>query len=567
MLVLFRYAIGMNTNATLPELIAFLLPPAADLRLDALEVDTLDPTILLFVTSTQPTASCPRCQQPATRVHSHYTRTLADVPWASVAVRLYLQVRRWFCPTPGCVRRIFTERLPALVMPFARRTTRLADRQRRIGLAVGGNPGARIGATVASPTSRDTLLRLVRAVPDLDPPHPQVIGVDDWAFRKGHHYGTLIVDLERHRPLDLLPDRTADTFAAWLKQYPTIRIVSRDRASSYADGAAEGAPDALQVADRWHLLRNLGEALQRVLAHHPTALRSAAQTGEASQPAPAPASTTGGTEQLPATPPAAPEVDPQPEPARTHREQQFHAVLELHAQGWRYRQIAAELQLDRRTVRRYILGGELPKRGAPGIQRTSSIQPYRAYVEQRWQAGCQNGMELWRELQAKGYSGSYSSMCRALKWLRQGDGRRTDRTTPVTPKAPTLSPRQAMWLLVRPTQDLTDDEQVARDTLCAASGAIALASKLAQSFQQMVTTRDAPALDGWLAEAKACEVPELRQFAASLQRDYAAVKAGLSEEWSNGQLEGQVNRLKLLKRQMFGRAKFDLLRTRVLHAA
>ena len=146
-------------------------------------------------------------------------------------------------------------------------------------------------------------------------------------------------------------------------------------------------------------------------------------------------------------------------------------------------------------------------------------------------------------------------------------GRRTRPATPGTPKVRVLSPRQSMWLLVRSTKHLTDDEQAARDALCAASGAIATASRLAQSFQQMVTTRDAPALDGWLAEAKACAVAELRQFAASLQRDYAAVKAGLSEVWSNGQLEGQVNRLKLLKRQMFGRAKFDLLRTRVLHAA
>jgi transposase len=411
------------------------------------------------------------------------------------------------------------------------------------------------------------LLRLVRGVPDAAPPDPQVIGVDDWALRKGHDYGTLIIDLERHQPIDMLPDRTAETFAAWLKQYPTIRIVSRDRASSYADGAAEGAPDALQVADRWHLLRKLGEALQRVLAHHPAALRSAAEAGEDAQAEPVPASATGGAEQSPATPPATPDVAPQPEPARTSREQQFRAVLELHAQGWRYRQIAAELHLDRRTVRRYILGGEVPKRGAPGIQRTSSIQPYRAYVERRWQAGCQHGMELWRELQAQGYRGSYASMCRALKWLRQGDGRRTHPATPATPKPRALSPRQAMWVLIRPAEQLSDDEQAARTALCVASEAIATASTLAQSFQQMVTTRDAAALDDWLAAAKVCEVAELRQFAASLQRDYVAVKAGLSEVWSNGQLEGQVNRLKLLKRQMYGRANFDLLRKRVLHAA
>lgn len=556
----------MNTCYSLPELVSFLLPAAVDLRLEALEVETLDPSITIIVTSTQPTSLCPSCHQPATRVHSHYHRTLADVPWATAAIRLFLHVRRFFCPTPGCAHRIFTERLPALVMPSARRTTRLAARQRRIGLAVGGNPGARVAAAVDAPTSRDTLLRFVRSVPEPAPPSPQVIGVDDFAFRKGHHYGTLIVDLERRQPIEVLPDRTAETFAAWLKQYPTIRIISRDRASSYADGAAEGAPNALQVADRWHLLKNLGEALQRVLTHHPAALRSAAQGGgdpQSVQPVAAP----GVAEQPPGSTMSAPAREAACPPAGTAREQQFQAVLELHAQGRRYRQIAADLQLDRRTVKRYILSGELPKRGAPGIQRTSSLQPYRAYVERRWQEGCQNGMALWREVQAQGYRGSYASMCRALKWLRQGDGRRTQSLASAPPVARALSPRQAMWLLVRPAEHLTSDEQTARDALCAASAVIATATTLAHAFQQMVTKRDVVALDQWLAEAKACEVGELRQFAASLQRDYGAVKAGVSEEWSNGQLEGQVNRLKLLKRQMFGRAKFDLLRTRVVHAA
>lgn len=541
--------------------VTIFLPDVPDLCLET--VDVTEDGVCLTTRAAQAAPPCPLCAQLATRVHSRYQRTLTDLPAVGRTVHLRVQVRRFFCDNPACVRAIFAERLGAAIATYARRTARLTAQLQRLAFALGGEAGAPIVSDLGMPASASTLLRLQRRADLPTPPPPTIIGVDDFAFRKGQRYGTLIVDLERHCPIDVLPDREADTLAAWLKDQPQIEIISRDRASAYAEGAAAGAPQAIQVADRFHLLQNAGDALQRVLQQHPAALRAAAQAA-ADLPPSAPA--------LPPEPPAPPAVAhlpvaPAPQPELSEREQRFHTVLALHAAGRSVRQIAAAVHLNWRTVKRYILARELPKRGAPAIQLTSSVRPYLGYVEQRWREGCHNAVQVLEEIRAKGYRGSYSSMCRALKPLRQGDGRRTT-PTPTTPRPPrALSPRQAMWLLVRPEEELTEDERAGRRVLADANHAIATAAALVQTFGQIVRERSSAALDGWLEAATMSGVGELKRFAASLRRDYAAVCAALSLVWSNGQLEGQINRLKGIKKAMYGRGKFDLLRRRVLYAA
>jgi transposase len=242
---------------------ATLLPDPVELRLDHLISESNAVTVV--VETAREAVPCPDCQRPSRRIHSHYTRTLADLPWNGIAVRLRLHTRRFFCSSLTCSRRVFTERLPGTAGRYARRTLRFEEALQMLGLLVGGEPGARLAQKLGMRTSGDTLLRRTRQHTAAGPPTPRVLGVDDWAWKRGYRYGTVLVDLERHAVIDLLPDREAASLEHWLKQHSGVEVISRDRSNAYAEGASQGAPEAVQVADRWHLLRNVGEALQRVV--------------------------------------------------------------------------------------------------------------------------------------------------------------------------------------------------------------------------------------------------------------------------------------------------------------
>ena len=253
---------------TVNELCDLLLPPSESLWIES--IDAQEQGLILKMAVIEPKAICPDCLQPTLRVHGRYWRTLSDLPWAATPVQLRLQVRRFWCETSSCKRKTFTERLSELAPHYARTTARLHHIQTDIGLALGGSAGGRRLVNQGLPGSRNTLLRRIRRYSPPEAPAPEIMGIDDWAKRKGHTYGTLVVDLERHRPVEILPDRTAETVAAWMRSHPEVKIVARDRAEAYASGVKEGAPQAIQVADRWHLLKNLREAVETELSFRPS---------------------------------------------------------------------------------------------------------------------------------------------------------------------------------------------------------------------------------------------------------------------------------------------------------
>jgi transposase len=546
-----------------------LLPDATTLRLEACEVDDTTAQITLRVQSTQTHAPCPLCATPARRIHSDYGRTLADLPWAQYRVCLQLRVRKWFCRNRHCRRRICTERLPTIAAPWARRTLRLAQRLVALGVALGGKAGVRLGHAWDVRVSRHTLLRLLRQQPEPAAPTPTVLGVDDWARRKGHTYGTILVDLERRQPLALLPDRTAAPVAQWLREHPGVEVIARDRASAYAEGARQGAPQATQVADRFHLLQNLAEALTQVFTTHGRVL-DAVNATERQQPVPL----SDGTSAVPVPPPPTPPAEQARAAQRAARRQaRYDEVWALHRQGWSTAAIAAQVGCSRRTIERYLQMPTWPVRQHRRHYGRSVLHPYKAFLLERWNAGCHTAIQLFRELQPRGYTGSYRRVAADVSRIRQAQGvppRRQGRRQilPVVaePVSQPLTPRRATWLVLRREETRTEAEAQQLAQLHAQSAEVAEAIDLAQDFTHLVRQRQPEHLEPWLERASTSALEALRRFARGLRDDYAAVKAGVTLPWSSGPVEGHINRLKMLKRHMFGRARLDLLSRRFVRA-
>jgi transposase len=519
--------------------------------------------ITVVASAVAPQAACPLCGTSSSRVHSCYLRSFADLPCLRLPLRLNLYARRFFCDVPDCPRKIFTERLPEVAAPSARRTLRLTEAFQEIAHALGGEPGARLACPLGMPTSGDTLLRALAQRPEVGCATPRVLGVDDWARRKGQEYGTILVDLEGGEVTDLLPDRQAETLATWLKAHPGVEIITRDRATAYAEGARQGAPDAQQVADRWHVLGNLAEALEAVVAREERVLQCAAACAPPPAPDP-PAATTEppGTEEDPdpAQPPI-PRAQRERQERRARKQRIFDEVRRLHREGFTVAAIVRQTGKDRRTVRKYLRSDAFPE--PKQRQRRGGLVGFQEYLERRWQEGCHNAAQLWRELREHGYAGSRSTVKQWVSAWRaprapEPGGRSTRERTARVP-----APRAVAWWLIGTKKPLTEEQAEYIERVKQASPRIALAQRLVREFFDLTRQREPEKLEGWVDRAMASGIEEMAGFCRGVRRDWEAVVAGLTLEWSNGPVEGQVNRLKVLKRAMFGRAGLPLLRARL----
>jgi transposase len=530
--------------------------------------------LTVHLATTAPAAACPLCGHETRRVHSRYTRRLDDLPCLGRCMRLQFAVRRFVCPLLDCPRRIFAERLPGFAAPWARTTDRLYRTQTDIGSSLGGEAGSRLAARMAIATSPDTLLRRVKRLKNESAPPPRIVGIDDWAWRKGQRYGTIVVDLECGEVIDLLPDRDADTVAAWLKAHPGIEVVSRDRSATYAQAATEGAPQAEQVADRWHLLKNLREAVERALERHSAVVDAALKTTETpTEPVPVAAApepdvtTSPVVSSSPQPPnevlPESPRLPAEPS-KRQKRIGRFERVHELHRQGHSARRIARELGLSRRSVFRYLRRQTCPAWGLGGSRR-SRLDGFREWIDDRIAEGFMNVAELHRRLTGRGFKGSYASVYQFVTKRLGAAGKRRERLNAAKPPVPAPpSARQLSFEWARRAEKRKPAEQARLDAIRARSDELAATLDLADGFADLIRKRSSETLGEWLARGETSSDPDLRRFAEGIRRDESAVNAAVTMRWSNGPVEGHVNRLKTIKRQMYGRAGFVLLRARVL---
>lgn len=513
-------------------------------------------------------AACPICRHESRHVHSYYRRRIRDLPVEAQSVELLIRVRRFECRNDECTRKVFCERLSEFAKAYGRRSERLTVWIRAIGLALNGEGGARLARKLGTQISGDTLIRVVRCTPQIEVTAPEVMGVDDWAYRKGQRYGTLILDHERRRPVDLFEGRTALDLANWLRQHPGSQVITRDRSTEYATAITEVSPDVQQVADRWHLLHNMRETVKHVMLRCRSEIESTWKGQSSPEPGQIPASfmpTLQRSEHEQAG----------SRSSRARRKARFEHVKQLQTHGATISQIARVLDMNRKTARIYFYADVFPERKR-NKRNKSAIDPFFAHLQKRFDEGCENAMQLWREIRSQGFTGTYRPVTRWL-WLRREapafntPKHRMDEVSEQMKAAlqeinDLPSSRQLSWLLVRKPDQLNDTDRTTLNAILN-NDVVRRVHDLAQRFGQMVREHEHDVFDDWLSACESSQLSEMTAFAKGLRSDYAAVKAALSTKWSNGPTEGHINRLKMIKRLMFGRAKFDLLRIRVLHPA
>lgn len=505
-------------------------------------------TIVLEAEATTRTARCPTCGVISQQIHDHYDRHPSDLPWRGFPVHLILRVRRFRCRNQQCQRATFAEDFAPSLPRRAQRTADVDSLLVQLAWTMGGEAGARLALAAGLLVSPDTLLRLLRRDDRGDVAAPRVLGVDDLALRRGQTYATILVDLELSEPIDLLRGREAEPLAEWLRQHPGVEVIVRDRSEAYAEGARAGAPDAVQVADRFHLVKNASAAMDEMLQGRRRQIAVAVP------------------DPPPPTPSAKPPSARQQRMAdrRAARIARWEEVQRRHKEGEGLRHIAREMGISRITVRR-LIDTPIPPRNRivhprPGGLSSPSLQPYVSYLQDRWQEGCTNIAQLFREIVQQGYAGSCSLLYTALhSW-------RPPRPPPEQRRRQKRRRFSVRWLCLRPPDQLKPEEQTALEQILDEDAELAAAYRLLQRFRELIAERSVAALDTWLQDAQASNLASFVGLANGIVKDRAAVEAALTTRWSTSMVEGHIHRVKLIKRQGYGRSSFALLKRRILAA-
>ncbi len=511
-------------------------------QFQVLSVDRVLDTATVYVQGVGKSSKCPYCDKQSKSVHSFYFRKISDLPAFGNTVIIHLKTRKFYCYNLKCERRVFAERFTTHFTPYKRSSDRLREKLLKIALLSGGNAGHKLCKTLNIPASSSTLIRLIHEQPLHLPVPPQAVGIDDWAFRKGINYGTALIDLNRRKIIDLLPDRETQTVANWLTSRPYIKVITRDRFSRYAKAVTLALPKATQVADRWHLIKNMGDALTKLLERKRQEIRTSARLIQ------------------PASPDVLPKAEPKinlPALPLTKRQLQLKQIKQLRSEGLTIRAIARVLIISRVTVRKYLQLDEPPRKNG----NRTNIESFNDYIQSRMKENKNiEVIQLWKEIKQQGYNGGRTAVYIHLRDYVKPKNRI---------KLPTLNyitwvPTRVSLLLYKKEASLSQKEKELLKEIRDKCPEIGVAQKLAHKFRDIIENKQGDLLCSWMNEVQESPVKELKRFAKGLLSDFVAVKNAISLPWSNGPVEGKINKLKTIKRQMYGRASFDLLRKRLV---
>jgi transposase len=539
--------VSVRLSAQAGAVLGVLLPHLAGVVVDRAGID--GDLVRIWVRAAADGAACPVCQRWCTKVRDSYLRRLCDVAIGGRRVLIWLGVRLLVCGNGECPKASFAEQPAGLATRYARKTPLLAGQLAAVAAALAGRAGSRLArAVLAVEVSRHTLIRLLMALPDPPAGLVRVLGVDDFSLRRGDTYATLLVDMEAGVPVGVLPGREAATFEAWLRGHPEVEVICRDRAGAYAQAAAAGAPDAVQVADRWHLWHNLCEHVRDAVARHRDCLQGACQHHEQGQ------GEQGQGEQGQGEQGQGEQGGPADLDLEAVIRERHAAVHALRAAGQTLAQAAAALGLSRQVTSRFWRAGSAGELLA--VRGTSVLDPYLPYLRQRWAEGTTKVRTLHAEITALGYQGGSTTVYAGLSQLKLA--------APARPPAPPATRQVTRWILSSPA-GLDPADAAALDAIRARCPELNALTSHVNGFAGILTGRHGDQLDGWMAAADASPgQPELRSFTTGIRQDYQAVRNGLTLPWNSGPVEGLNTRTKLIKRQMYGRAGFPLLRKRIL---
>lgn len=531
-----------------------------------LSAEVFENHVVVVVEGEASRQACPGCGHESVVVHSRYLRRPRDLPVQGRPVRLLIVARRWRCSNRDCSRKTFNESFAGLVQRHAQRTGRMTELMRHLIVNQSSTVAERLAEVIGIDVSGRTLLRVV-GNEEVHVPTPRVVGLDDFALRRGVTYGTIFCDLEKGKPIDIVVGRTKQDVLRWLQNHPGIEIAARDRASSYADALSVGAPGAIQVADRFHLVKNLSDALKEVVDRQSWAL-----------PEPAPLPVSASEPDLAPEPELTPERKQAPgSPSKRAKraaaaerlERRYSEVIQLHADGMPVRKIAKVTGFCRATIRKYLASVQVPKR-AERRRVPSMIDPFMDYLEERWESGCHNVHALWVELAGQGFTGSESNLRRVLgPWRAElpkapRKGRKRVQKDNCTPKT---TWKEVRWALLRFPEHLSDVQRQLLQEFLPLHPELSRARDLIERFRRMLKEHDSASFETWVKDASESALAPFERLARTFESDRLAVIAGIELPWSTGPVEGQITRVKLLKRIGYGRAGLALLRARILGCA